>query len=103
MTYRGGAIVAGAILFEVLGSSAAPAQSAFRNYRCADGTQFIAGFFNGDARAHLQLDGKAVTLTKRLSLTGARYKGGGVTLEIGRAGLARLRHARRPATVCELA
>ncbi|WP_050425032.1 MliC family protein [Bradyrhizobium tropiciagri] len=103
MTYRGGAILIGAILFEIFGSSAARAQSAFRNYRCADGTQFIAAFFNGDTRAHLQLDGKAVTLTKRLSLTGTRYKGGGVTLEITRAGLTRLRHAKRPVTACELA
>ncbi|TWC07059.1 membrane-bound lysozyme inhibitor of c-type lysozyme MliC [Bradyrhizobium macuxiense] len=103
MTYRGGAILTGAILFAFLGSSAAPAQSAFRNYRCADGTQFIAAFFNGDTRAHLQIDGKAVTLTKRLSLTGTRYKGGGVTLEITRAGLTRLRHAKQPVTACELA
>ncbi|QIG91665.1 MULTISPECIES: MliC family protein [unclassified Bradyrhizobium] len=103
MTYRVGAFVIGAILLQVCGSSAASAQSAFRNYRCADGTQFVAGFFTGDTRAHLQLDGKAVTLTKRLSLTGTRYKGGGVTLEISRSGLARLRHAKRPATACELA
>lgn len=103
MTYRAGAIVIGAVLFGVFGSSAAPAQSAFRNYRCADGTQFIAGFFYGDKRAHLQLDGKAVTLTRRLSLTDTRYKGGGVTLEISRGGLARLRHAKRPVTACELA
>ncbi|MGY3482651.1 membrane-bound inhibitor of C-type lysozyme [Bradyrhizobium sp. USDA 4011] len=103
MTYRGGAILVGAILFEISGSSAAPAQSAFRNYHCADGTQFMAAFFNGDTRAHLQLDGKAVTLTKRLSLTGTRYRGGGVTLEITGAGLTRLRHAQRPVTACELA
>ncbi|NEU95153.1 MliC family protein [Bradyrhizobium uaiense] len=103
MTYRGGAILVGAFVLEIFGSSVAPAQSAFRNYHCADGTQFIAAFFNGDSRAHLQLDGKAVTLTKRLSLTGARYKGGGVTLEITRAGLTRLRHAKRPLTACELA
>ena len=103
MTYRGGAILVGAFVLEILGSSAAPAQSDFRNYHCADGTQFIAAFFNGDSRAHLQLDGKAVTLTKRLSLTGARYKGRGVTLEITRAGVTRLRHAKRPVTACELA
>ncbi|MGY3698079.1 membrane-bound inhibitor of C-type lysozyme [Bradyrhizobium sp. USDA 3240] len=103
MTYRGGAILVGAILVGILGSSAAPAQSAFRNYHCADGTHFIAAFFNGDTRAHLQLDGKAVTLTKRLSLTGVRYKGGGVTLEVTKAGLTRLRHAKRPVTACELA
>ena len=47
------------------GSSVAFAQSTFQNYRCADGTQFIVGFFQYDSRAHLQLDGKAVTLAKR--------------------------------------
>lgn len=102
MTYRAGAIVIGAILCGSFGSSVT-AQSAFRNYRCADGTQFIAAFFDGDSRAHLQLDGKAVTLTKRLSLAGASYKGGGVTLAVSRAGLVRLRHAKRPVTACEQA
>ncbi len=59
----------------------------FQNYRCADGTQFIVGFFQYDSRAHLQLDGKAVTLAKRLALSGSRYSGSGVTLKItqGRA------------------
>jgi len=103
MTYRGVAIVGGAILLGVVGASAAFAQAAFRNYRCADGTQFVAGFFNRDSRAHLQLDGKAVTLTKRLSLTGARYTGSGVTLQVTKAGPARLRHGKRPATACDLA
>ena len=103
MTYRAGAVVSGAILCGVFGSSTVTAQSAFRNYRCADGTQFIAAFFDGDTRAHLQLDGKAVTLTKRLSLAGTRYKGSGVTLAFSRAGPIRLRHAKRPVTACELA
>ena len=43
------------------GASPAAAQT-FQNYRCADGTQFIVGFFEYDKRAHLQIDGKAVTL-----------------------------------------
>lgn len=103
MTYRVGAFVIGAILLQVCGSSAASAQSAFRNYRCADGTQFVAGFFTGDTRAHLQLDGKAVTLLKRLTLSGSRYSGSGVTLRITKAGLATLKHAKRPTTACELA
>jgi membrane-bound inhibitor of C-type lysozyme len=79
------------------------AQSTFQNYRCADGTQFIVGFFQYDSRAHLQLDGKAVTLKKRLALSGARYSGGGVTLRITKAGLATLKHAKRPVTACGLA
>ncbi len=74
----------------------------FQNYRCADGTQFIVGFFLYDSRAHLQLDGKAVTLAKRLALSGKRYSGSGVTLKIGRAGATTLKHAKRALTACEL-
>ncbi|MEN3348089.1 MAG: hypothetical protein V7632_1724 [Bradyrhizobium sp.] len=100
MTYRWSARVAGAILFGAACCSAASAQSAFRNYRCADGTQFVA-LFGADSRAHLQLDGKAVALKKRLSLTGTRYTGSGVTLDITRAGLASLKHGKQPKTACE--
>jgi membrane-bound inhibitor of C-type lysozyme len=78
------------------------AAQTFQNYRCADGTQFIVGFFQYDSRAHLQLDGKAVTLVKRLALSGSRYSGNGVTLKISRAGLTTLKHAKRPVTACEL-
>ncbi|WP_027582340.1 MliC family protein [Bradyrhizobium sp. Ai1a-2] len=85
------------------GRAQASAQSRFQNYRCADGTQFIVGFFQYDSRAHLQLDGKAVTLLKRLTLSGSRYSGSGVTLRITKAGLATLKHAKRPTTACELA
>jgi membrane-bound inhibitor of C-type lysozyme len=77
------------------------AQTTFQNYRCADGTQFIVGFFKPDKRAHLQIDGRAVTLAKRLSLSGARYSGGGVTFKIAKAG-ATLRHGKRPVTSCEM-
>ena len=82
------------------GSSPAFAQT-FQNYRCADGSQFIVGFFRSDKRAHLQIDGKAVTLGKRLALSGSRYSGGGVTLKISRAGTT-IKHGKRPATTCEL-
>jgi membrane-bound inhibitor of C-type lysozyme len=81
-------------------SSAALAQT-FQRYRCADGTQFIAGFFEYDSRAHLQIDGRAVTLAKRLTLSGSRYSGGGVTLKIGKAGIT-VKHAKRPVAACEL-
>jgi membrane-bound inhibitor of C-type lysozyme len=82
------------------GPAPAPAQT-FQNYRCADGTQFIVGFFEHDKRAHIQIDGKAVTLAKRPALSGARYSGGGVTLKITAAGTV-VKHTRRPATACEL-
>jgi membrane-bound inhibitor of C-type lysozyme len=81
------------------GSSSAIAQT-FQNYRCADGSQFIVGFFQSDRRAHLQIDGKAVTLGKRFALSGSRYSGGGVTLKITKAGTT-VKHGRRPATACE--
>ncbi len=79
----------------------ATAQS-FQTYRCADGTQFIVAFYTYDAHAYMQIDGRPVTLARRLALSGSRYSGGGVTLKITKAGTT-VRHARRPVTVCELA
>jgi len=54
----------------------------FHTYRCFDGSQFILAFFEGDKRAHLQLDGRAVTLPKRVSLSGSRYAKGDISLRI---------------------
>ena len=88
------------VLFAAAVSSPAAAQT-FQNYRCADGTQFIVGFFEYDKRAHLQIDGNAVTLARRFGLYSARYSGGGVTLKVGKAGTT-IKHARRPVTACEL-
>jgi membrane-bound inhibitor of C-type lysozyme len=84
----------------VTGSSPALAQT-FENYHCADGTRFIVGFFKYDTRAHLQIGGEAVTLKKRIGLSGSRYSGDGVTLTMGKAGVT-VRQARRPVTACEL-
>jgi len=106
----GGATVRGALMtaFKIIVSAAtllfAGAANAhaqrFDSYRCADGTQFIVGFYPYDSRAHLQIDGRAVTLKKRLSFSGARYAGGGVTLVITRAGTT-IRHVKRRVTACE--
>jgi membrane-bound inhibitor of C-type lysozyme len=74
----------------------------FQTYRCADGTQFIVAFYPYDTRAYMQIDGRPVTLAKRLALSGSRYSGGGVTLKITKAGTT-VRRARRPVTTCELA
>jgi membrane-bound inhibitor of C-type lysozyme len=90
----------GVMLLAGVGPSPALAQS-FQSYRCGDGTQFIVGFFEYDKRAHLQIDGRAVTLGKRLALSGSRYSGGGVTLKITKAGTT-IKHAKRPVTACEL-
>src|SRR4051794_21005639 len=53
----------------------------FQTYACADGSQFVAAFYPYDSRhAHLQIDGRAVALTRRVALSGARYAGSGITL-----------------------
>ena len=54
----------------------------FLTYRCHDGSEFIVAFYEGDKRAHLQLDGKAVALPKRIALSGSRYAKGDITLRI---------------------
>jgi Membrane-bound lysozyme-inhibitor of c-type lysozyme len=59
----------------------------FHTYRCYDGSEFVLAFFEGDKRAHLQLDGKAVTLPKRISLSGPRYAKGGISLRITKTGI----------------
>ena len=93
-------VVGGALWVVAAGASPALAQTTWRNYSCGDGSQFIVGFFQYDKRAHMQIDGKAVTLDKRLWLSGSRYSGRGVTLTIAKAG-ARLKHGKRPVTACE--
>jgi len=77
------------------------AQTTFESYRCGDGTQFIVAFYPDDNRAHLQIDGREVTLAKRLAISGARYSGGGVSLQITRAGAIMIKHVKRPLTACE--
>ena len=72
----------------------------FRSYHCADGTDFIVGFFPYDTRAHLAVDGGEVTLLKRLAFSGGRYAGHGVTLRIDKAGAITIKHAKRPVTAC---
>jgi membrane-bound inhibitor of C-type lysozyme len=103
MNWRKVIIIFGAATLAAgVASSSSPAfAQTFQNYRCADGSQFVVGFFRSDRRAHLQIDGKAVTLGKRFALSGSRYSGGGVTLKITRAGTT-VKHGRRPAAACEL-
>src|SRR5437763_1104949 len=58
----------------------------FRNYHCADGTEFIVGFYPYDSRAYVQIDGGAMMLPKRLAVSGKRYSAAGVTLKVSRLG-----------------
>lgn len=73
----------------------------FQTYHCVDGTQFIVAFYAHDPDAYLQIDGKPVTLRKRVALSGARYSGGGVTLKYLGAGGITIKHAGRPVTACD--
>ena len=83
----------------ISGARQADAQT-FKTYRCADGTQFIVGFYDDDKRAFLQIDGEPVTLAKRLAVSGARYSGAGVTLRIPKTGPTTVKHLKRPVTTC---
>jgi hypothetical protein len=97
-----GAAIAG--LIGSLASSFAPlfAQTtSFRNYRCADGTQFLVANYPNDSRMYLEIDGGPVTLKRRFSIWGTRYSGGGVTLKFSRAGRMTVKHPGRPETACE--
>jgi membrane-bound inhibitor of C-type lysozyme len=103
MTRRKAMLIFGAVLCTMRlppGASPAAAQT-FQNYACADGSQFIVAFFQYDKRAHLQIDGKAVALTRRLALSGSRYSGGGITLKIAKTGTT-IKHGKRPASICSL-
>ena len=93
-------VIFGTAMFAALATGASPAAAqTFKTYACADGTQFIVGFFQYDKRAHLQIDGKAVALVKRLALSGSRYTGSGITLKITKAGTT-LKVGKRPVTAC---
>ena len=102
MYRRRASIFIGAIFVATIGSSSRAGTRASRTIAAPTALQFIGmGFFEYDTRAHLQIDGREVTLARRFAVSGARYSGGGVTLKITRAGTT-VRHARRPATTCEL-
>ena len=94
-----GALLAAAMIF--VASAASAQKTTFQTYRCGDGSEFIVGFFGYDKRAHMQVDGKAVTLEKRVALTGSRYTGGGVTLRITKSGTT-FKIGKRPVTTCQL-
>ncbi len=85
----------------ILGAAPAGAQS-FQTYHCSDGSEFIVAFYPYDSRAFVQIDGRTVTLPRRLTLSGRRYSGGDVTLKIRRDGSTTIRHAKLRETACAL-
>src|SRR3954451_506208 len=66
----------------------------FSSYQCRDGAQFVVAFYQGDKAAHLQLDGKAVTLPKRVAARGTRYAKGDTTLRMMKTSTTRQRGKR---------
>jgi membrane-bound inhibitor of C-type lysozyme len=101
MDRRKASIIIGAALSAAMAGSTPARAQTFQTYHCADGTQFIVAFYPYDKRAHLQIDGRPLTLARRFGLSGARYSGSGVTLKITRGGTT-VRHAGRPTTACGL-
>jgi len=71
----------------------------FITYHCNDGSEVVAAFYRGDSRVHVQLDGKALTLSKRISLTGTRFGRGDISFTIAKDGSATLKRGRS-ATAC---
>jgi membrane-bound inhibitor of C-type lysozyme len=51
-------------------------------YKCRDGTELPVAFFRDERGIHLQVDGKALALPRRMSVSGARYAKAGVTFTI---------------------
>jgi membrane-bound inhibitor of C-type lysozyme len=78
------------------GTLAAPLT--FLAFHCDDGTEFVASFYEAGRRAQVQLDGKALTLPRRLALFGPRYSAGGITLRM--KGMAATLSRGRRSTEC---
>jgi membrane-bound inhibitor of C-type lysozyme len=51
----------------------------YLSYRCENGARFEVTLFPETKAAYIQLDGKSLMLPKFVSITGARYRKGGVT------------------------
>jgi membrane-bound inhibitor of C-type lysozyme len=72
------ALVAAGVLVSLAPASA----QTFFSYRCRDGTRFAAAFYSGVRVAYLRLDGKTMTLARRVSASGRRYWRSGITLRV---------------------
>ena len=79
---------------------AAAAETAFRSYECADGSQFIVAFYQSDPDAHVQIDGKSIALKKSLAVSGQRFSSRAMTLWIEKTGATSVKHGKRPVSLC---
>jgi membrane-bound inhibitor of C-type lysozyme len=65
-----------------VGGTTPSAAQAFLTFHCRDGTELVTVFYQGTRDAYIQLDGKSMTLPRRISFSGTRYSAGGITLRI---------------------
>lgn len=93
-------------VISILGASAllfcplsAAAQTVI-DYQCRDGTEFIISFYPPNYAAHVNLDGKSLTLPKRRSWYGARYVKGDVSMRMMKSGALTLKRGGRRSTQC---
>ncbi len=84
------------VMLGLVGTLAADAQT-YVTYHCRDGSEVSAVSFSGERRIHLQLDGRALTLPRRIAIRGDRYSGSGVSFWIVK-GTATLRRGGRSTT-----
>ena len=87
------------LLIALLGTAAAligqPALAqTFQTFHCRDGSEFVVALYSGDRTAHVQLDGKALALRHRPSLSGSRYTKGDISLRMANKA-ATLKRGRR--------
>jgi membrane-bound inhibitor of C-type lysozyme len=74
-------LVVAAALLGAMAALPATAQT-FLHYQCEGGSQFDAALLDADKAAFVQLDGKSLRLPKFPSISGARYRGSGITIWI---------------------
>jgi membrane-bound inhibitor of C-type lysozyme len=70
------------------------------DYQCRDGTAFIISFYPPNYAAHVDLDGKSITLPKRRSWYGARYVKGELSMRVMKSGILTLKRGGRRSTQC---
>jgi membrane-bound inhibitor of C-type lysozyme len=83
----------GAILLGPMPASA----DTLKTYRCQDNSEFVVALYDYERgrRAHVQLDGKALALPKRISVSGLRYSKGDISVTTTKAGVTTLKRGKR--------
>ncbi len=90
-----GGIIAGGVAI-LLGPKPAFADT-LKTYRCQDGSEFVVALYDYERgrTAHLQLDGKALALPKRVAMSGLRYSKDDISVTTNKAGITTLKRGKR--------